>query len=206
MDFPPLNFLPTGSGGVPPFGQDFNGIFNQITLWSQWQNAGGLVPYDNTFAGQIGGYPKGALLASATAGKVWLNLADDNTVDPDGAGTNWIALANSINVQSGQYLYAVAGGSANVITATLAPAPSSIAAGLQIRLKISTTNTSSATLNVNGLGAKPIVLLGATALTGGELVAGSIVSFNYDGTSFIAGDGISSGVYVGTQYYQTPVL
>ncbi len=71
---------------MPPFGQDFNGIFNQITLWSQWQNAGGLVPYDNTFAGQIGGYPKGALLASATAGKVWLNLADDNTVDPDGGG------------------------------------------------------------------------------------------------------------------------
>ena len=38
--FPPLCFQPETSGGVPPFGEDFNGILNVITLWTRWQSAG----------------------------------------------------------------------------------------------------------------------------------------------------------------------
>ena len=64
--FPPLNFLPIGSGGVPPFGQDMNGIMKQITQWSRWQNAGGLTEFDSAFVTAIGGYPQGAIIASAT--------------------------------------------------------------------------------------------------------------------------------------------
>ncbi|KAA1174648.1 hypothetical protein FP026_29625, partial [Rhizobium tropici] len=30
--FPPLTFLPVGAGGTPPWGQDFNGILNEITV------------------------------------------------------------------------------------------------------------------------------------------------------------------------------
>src|SRR3974390_1969897 len=63
--FPPLNFLPQGAGGVPPFGQDFNGLFNVITSWLQWMNAGGAVPfYDAVFTGATGGYPMGAFVQS----------------------------------------------------------------------------------------------------------------------------------------------
>lgn len=91
--FPPLTFLPVGSGGVPPFGQDFNGILNQITAWTRWQGAGGLAKYDGTFSSAVGGYPAGAILAGASPGTVWLNLADNNTTNPDSAGSNWAQFA-----------------------------------------------------------------------------------------------------------------
>ena len=39
--FPPLTMTPIAAGGVPPFGQDMNGILNQITEVLQWQQAGG---------------------------------------------------------------------------------------------------------------------------------------------------------------------
>lgn len=89
--FPPLNFVPIGSGGVPPFGQDFNGIFQEITAWNRWQQAGGVVPYDATFQGLIGGYPKGALIASGTtANLLWMSTTDNNVTDPDTGGSGWI--------------------------------------------------------------------------------------------------------------------
>ncbi len=37
--FPPLTFTPAGSGGVDPFGQDMNGILQQITQWCLWLTA-----------------------------------------------------------------------------------------------------------------------------------------------------------------------
>lgn len=93
--FPPLTFLPVGGGGVPPFGRDFNALLFQITAWNQWQNAGGLVTYDATFSSQVGGYPQGAFIASATtSGGLWLCLKDNNTYNPDSAATPAIAYAN----------------------------------------------------------------------------------------------------------------
>lgn len=94
--FPPLNFLPVGAGGVPPFGQDMNGILKQITQWSQWQGAGGLPTYDGTYASDIGGYPQGALIAGVLSGSWWLNLVDNNTSDPDAGGAGWIPLVTAV--------------------------------------------------------------------------------------------------------------
>ena len=97
--FPPLTFTPVGVGGCPPFGQDFNGIFNQVTAWNQWQSAGGPVFYDSVFSTSIGGYPKGALLQSAVlAGRLWFNTSDNNTTNPDaadGSAANWIVPTGS---------------------------------------------------------------------------------------------------------------
>lgn len=93
--FPPVTFTPIAAGGTPPFGQDFNGLLNQITAWSQWQNAGGLVPYDAVFSAAIGGYPQGAMLAGAAPGVVWLSVVDNNVTDPDTGGAGWTGLAAS---------------------------------------------------------------------------------------------------------------
>lgn len=94
--FPPLCFTPVGSGGIPPAGQDFNGILNQITAWSRWQAAGALPQFDLAFAQAIGGYPMGAVLASSTSGKIWLCTADNNQSNPDGSSpTGWIGLSPS---------------------------------------------------------------------------------------------------------------
>lgn len=97
--FPPLTMTPVASGGVPPFGADFNGVLNAITLIQQWQSAGGVYPFNSTFATAIGGYPKGAILEKASGTGYWVNQADNNTVNPDTVGTNWIDLGGVI----GQY-------------------------------------------------------------------------------------------------------
>ena len=81
--FPPDNLLPLSSGGAGPFGEDFNGLLFQLSAGIQFQQAGGPLPFDATFSTNIGGYPEGALLPALTPGAIWLNLVDDNTVDPD---------------------------------------------------------------------------------------------------------------------------
>jgi hypothetical protein len=90
--FPAITFVQTGAGGVPPFGQDFNGAFNIMSAWLQWAQAGGAQPFDATFAAEIGGYPKSCLLPAASQAGIWYNLADNNTANPDTGGSNWVLL------------------------------------------------------------------------------------------------------------------
>lgn len=81
--------------------------------------------------------------------------------------------------------YGTDGGSANTYTVTLSPAPAAYFAGMTVRLKLSNTNTSASTLNVNTLGAKSIKKTdGSTDVSSGDLVSGSIQTFIYDGTNF----------------------
>jgi hypothetical protein len=94
--FPQICFIPTTSNGIPPAGQDLNGILNQITAWNRWQNAGGTVPYDATFSAAIGGYPYGAIVQSTANGKLWLNVVDGNTTNPDAGGSGWLTASNPI--------------------------------------------------------------------------------------------------------------
>ena len=91
--FPPLTFIAEGAGGIPPFGQDMNGILNEITAWIQWGNAGAPVVYDATFSAAIGGYPKGTILTSAVGGSWWLSTAENNATDPDTGGAGWLYLS-----------------------------------------------------------------------------------------------------------------
>ncbi|GAA5662580.1 hypothetical protein Brsp07_01049 [Brucella sp. NBRC 14130] len=90
----------------------------------------------------------------------------------------------ALDMQSGKWNYAAAAGSANALTATLDPAPDSYPVGMRLDIKISTTNTGAATINVNGLGAKSIVDRVGVALSAGDLIAGEIVSLIYDGARF----------------------
>lgn len=93
--FPPLTFLPLASGGIPPDGADVNGVLNAITAIQQWQSAGGQFTYNAAFSTAIGGYPAGAILMSSDGLTEWLNLADNNTTDPDGASSaNWAPVAS----------------------------------------------------------------------------------------------------------------
>lgn len=92
LGFPPNTFVDEGAGGVPPDGRDMNGILKTISAWSNWQAAGGPVFYDSTFSTAIGGYPKYAILASTTSGRLWQSTVDSNTTDPDAGGANWTQL------------------------------------------------------------------------------------------------------------------
>lgn len=89
-----------------------------------------------------------------------------------------------LTVQNGAWTYAAAAGSANALTATLSPIPTALVAGMCIAVKVATTNTGASTVNVNGLGAKAIVNARGGPLVGGELLAGRLVTLEYDGTAF----------------------
>lgn len=120
--FPPVCALPIAAGGTPPYMQDFNGIFNIVTAWLQWYQAGGPINYDSTFQTNIGGYPSGARVASLTLpGRIWQSTVDNNTTNPDTGGAGWTN-ANSgrlINVrsytQTGTYTYAPSTGTSFII-------------------------------------------------------------------------------------------
>lgn len=88
------------------------------------------------------------------------------------------------DTQSGKWSYAVAGGTANALVATLSPAPSALKAGMVVRLLASTANTAAVTLNVNGLGAKNVVSKTQQTLAPGQIPAGAVAEFVYDGNSF----------------------
>ncbi|WP_210247439.1 DUF2793 domain-containing protein [Agrobacterium sp. T29] len=109
-------------------------------------------------------------------GSVWTYLTppDGHGISlPDGrvferiAGTYVEKLA--LDVQSDKWRYAVAGGTANVLTALLTPTPPAYVDGMSVNLRVVNSNTAAATLNINGLGAIPITLADGTALTGGEI-------------------------------------
>lgn len=88
--FPPVNFQPVASGGTPPFGEDMNGVLNQVTAWCRWLAAGAPQHYDAAFATSIGGYPLGAtLMATADPLKYWTSTVDGNTSNPDASGAGW---------------------------------------------------------------------------------------------------------------------
>ena len=91
--FPPDTFSPISSGGVPPFGGDFNGILNEITAIQQWQQAGGFFPFDPTFATTVGGYPRGAIIQSSTGVGFWISTSENNSNNPDSGGAGWVPTA-----------------------------------------------------------------------------------------------------------------
>jgi hypothetical protein len=99
--FPPLNFTPVGAGGVPPFGQDMNGIFNATSAIDRWVSAGGPFTYDATYQTAIGGYPLGACVQSATVtARMWCSTTQNNITNPDAAGAGWQYPNNAVNATS----------------------------------------------------------------------------------------------------------
>ena len=195
--YPPLTFTPISAGGVPPFGQDMNGILKQITCNSQWSEAGAPWFYDNSFSTYIGGYPKGAVLSAGDTGNFWFSTADNNTSDPDSGGTNWTFF-------SPIYAYAVDSGTANAGVVTLPYNFSNLAriTGRPITVKkISSANTGTYTLTVNTFTAA-VHRIDGTGLLSGDLPASGVFTVIYDGTYFDL-QSPTQTVTLGTSAYKT---
>lgn len=93
LGFPAVTMQdPVSNAGIPPFGQDFNGIFRMITAYLVWLQAGGGFYFDQDFVDENGGYDEGAVLQSATdKTRFWISTVDDNTTDPDDvSAADWI--------------------------------------------------------------------------------------------------------------------
>jgi len=79
-------------------------------------------------------------------------------------------------IQDGGGIYAAAGGTADVITLTLSPVITAYAIGQKFSFKTgASANTTTVTLNVNGVGAGSVVGTDGSALAAGELQASRIV-------------------------------
>lgn len=78
--------------------------------------------------------------------------------------------------------YGVATGT-NAYAVTLNPAPIAYKDGMGLVVKINTASTGATTINVNGLGAKPILKANGAPVS--DLKAGAVYSIRYNGMAFI---------------------
>ena len=116
-----------------------------------------------------------ATLANAGAHKVWANNTGSSTLP--GYQT-----LGSQDVSPAEYI--AGGGTANAQTATLSPAATSLATGLEVKWKPSNANSGAATLAVNGLTATAITKCGTTALASNDLTTTAVAIATYDGPQF----------------------
>jgi hypothetical protein len=95
--FPAITMVdPVSQGGVPPFGQDFNGVLYMITAYLVWLQGGGGFSFDADFVAENGGYAEGSILRSTDdPTRQWVSTADNNTTDPDSpSAANWIPVGS----------------------------------------------------------------------------------------------------------------
>jgi len=111
-----------------------------------------------------------------------------------GAGSSATDSANLSQVQSSVGSFLTAAGT-DTITASVSPSLSAYAVGQTFKFIAAATNTGAVTINISTLGAKSILKNGATALSAGELVSGSMYQIVYDGTQFqlIGAGGVTAG-------------
>lgn len=88
----------------------------------------------------------------------------------------------------------ITSGGTNTITLTYTTAPTAYVLGQTYSFIAGGNNSGATTLNVNGLGAKAVTKNGTTALAGGEILSGAIVTVKYDGTQFQLTDGVTSSL------------
>ena len=87
--FSAINMTAKEAGGIPPFGQDFNGIFYEVTNILRYMQAGGQPTFSSALATAIGGYPKGAMVLGSDGVTLWQSKVDSNSTDPNIDPSDW---------------------------------------------------------------------------------------------------------------------
>ena len=180
--FPPVTMEAYGSGGVPPAGQDFNGIFYDLSDLLVWINSGGLFIYNAAFAGAVG-YPVGARVISNDGTTVFeCLLAATPTLDPNalvgGAPVNVDNIHWCVADGPGDYQTDTGADGAHYVITT-APVTNLLYNGAAYTFKAAHSSTGAATLNV-GPGAVALVRNDGGALSAGDIVAGTVYACVYD--------------------------
>lgn len=89
------------------------------------------------------------------------------------------------DVQSGKWSYAVATGTANALVVALTPTITQYLPGMTLKVKTIAKNTGPASLNA-GAGAVQILRPSGTPLINGDMAAGGVYTFVYDGSAWVA--------------------
>jgi len=87
-------------------------------------------------------------------------------------------------IQKSGLTYTAATGVAGAYAVFLPVAPAVYSAGLTVTFKANVANTGAATLNVNGLGTRPIVKNGGAQLIANDIAANQIITVVCDGANF----------------------
>lgn len=189
-----------------------NEIYFQVTNAIKFLQLYGLPEwYEVDDTGADVSYP--VLARVRHAGKAWVSIAATNTAEPGTDATKWvedvafnlpdleatlaemlagttgnkIATARRVasSVQRGAWNVATAGGTADALTLTLAPVPAALSIGFPIHVRTgASANTGPMTVNVNGLGAKPLVTQGGNPIISGQIPADTVFEAFYDGAAF----------------------
>jgi hypothetical protein len=81
--FPPLTRTQISAGGIPPNGEDVNGILYMATANLALLCSGQYPGFDAAQATAIGGYAVGAMVERADGTGTWINTVNANTTNPD---------------------------------------------------------------------------------------------------------------------------
>ncbi|WP_207953836.1 hypothetical protein [Sinorhizobium meliloti] len=97
-------------------------------------------------------------------------------------------------------------GTGNAYVLTYEGAPLAYIKGEIYRIFADRANTGAATLNINGLGAKAIIMPDGSALTASQIKAGRIIEVAYNGTSFLMIGHVDQNLKLGDVSANTLVL
>lgn len=93
LGFPLITMTYPGAGGLPPFGQDMNGVLNAISQHTVYLGGGGLYKWSGAYVAAAGGYSKGAVVQSNDGLNSYVSLVDGNATDfnttPSEIGVSW---------------------------------------------------------------------------------------------------------------------
>jgi len=92
--FPPLTRTALGAGGIPPNGEDVNGILYMATAHLALVCSGQPYKWDSGQETAIGGYGLGAVVQNTAGDGFWLNTVNGNTTNPDAGGAGWVPAWN----------------------------------------------------------------------------------------------------------------
>jgi hypothetical protein len=119
----------------------------------------------------------GAVVEVMLTADMWDSIIDNHLSAHNQDGTHKITALDAVR-------YAADAGSTDAYAITLSPVPSAYYTGMVVNFKANTANTTTASLNVNGLGAKTIKKNVDSDLVTGDILAGQFCTVIYDGTNF----------------------
>lgn len=94
LGFPPITMTGINDGGLPPNGEDMNGVLRAITQHNLFIGGGGVYEFTDEYITQVGGYSKGAVLVSNDKTALWMSTQNNNTQNFNGATkTQWRRIA-----------------------------------------------------------------------------------------------------------------
>lgn len=152
--FPTVTMTPLAAGGIPPRGQSFNGVLQDITQHLVYIGGGGQYKWSSAYVTAKGGYSIGDVIQADSGLLSYVSLVDNNTDNfntaPSSIGPKWRAWAgapipDATTSQRGAVLLATqsqvnAGSGDAVVT----PETRAVAAQSQASIRFGTSGTSTA--------------------------------------------------------------